>query len=177
MSIFTYHCVPENQIGNGIFPLNILRKKYPELYKNALQKYVGRENLLDLKLRDFNNISFGDFSNWLLVDPQIWMQKIKELGIFEQSKTMRFYKIPIENFQVDATKIFRYDNNYTKPFQPLETIDQYQKNPIQNLPKYTLDYYDTVASKKSKFIFYHLLPHLITTRTIDVSGVKIITAK
>ena len=177
MSAFVYHRKAENFLGSHILPLNALGAKYPELQANHLKKYKGREKLLNMTITGFNNHKFGDFSHFLLIDPQVWLKTVKEYGLLDQDKTFEFFKISFTQFSEEYTRVFRYTPEYKAPFDPLESLSEYLENPVTGVPDYTKKYYEEVQAGEDRFIFYHLLPHLITTQAVEVDNCEIIELK
>ena len=173
-TIFAYHRVPENFIGTTIQPLSRLKINLPELYSQNLQKYKGRESLFDVTLDNFNNVKFGEFSNFLLTDPQLWINNVKKYELLPGDKTFEFYKIPLTDFDTNATRVFRYTEDYTSPFNPLETLEEYLDKPITKLPNCTEKYYKEISKTQERLVFYHLLPHLITTQDVNIKNCEII---
>lgn len=45
-----YHRYPEGLQGSYLHPLNKLRTKLPELYRREVQKYTGREHLMQQRV-------------------------------------------------------------------------------------------------------------------------------
>lgn len=174
MSVFVYHRKAENFLGSQILPLNALGAKYPGLQANHLKKYQGREKLLNMTIAGFNDHKFGDFSHFLLIDPQVWLKTVKEYGLLDQNKTFSFFKIPLIQFDEEHTRVFRYTPDYKAPFDPLESVSEYLENPVTEVPDYTQKYYQEVQAKGERFIFYHLLPHLITTQPVNIDNCEIV---
>ena len=45
--VYLYHRVPENLIGETLYPLNELKTLYPDVYAEHVKKYEGREEKMD----------------------------------------------------------------------------------------------------------------------------------
>lgn len=44
--MYVYHFKRKNMVGSKLIPLNKLKNIYPDIYKEHVKKYVGREKLL-----------------------------------------------------------------------------------------------------------------------------------
>ncbi len=47
MKYYLYHWVPDDMIGDTLYPLNILKHTHPDLYTKKVSKYIGREKVMD----------------------------------------------------------------------------------------------------------------------------------
>jgi len=51
---FLYHLVPKNIRGDILYPLNILKSIYPDIYQYQVNKYFGREYIIEQRIPLFN---------------------------------------------------------------------------------------------------------------------------
>jgi hypothetical protein len=77
---YIYHALPEQMIGNELIPLNQMRPSYPELSEKYLQKYKGREEILDRKIPLLDCL-WNDVVQFLPVHPQKVFELQMELGV------------------------------------------------------------------------------------------------
>lgn len=47
---FVYHRVPENLRGTVLYPLNMLKDVFPDIYTETVRKYEGREHVLETRI-------------------------------------------------------------------------------------------------------------------------------
>lgn len=94
--MYLYHFVPQDQIGGILYPLNQLKSKQPELYKQHFGKYD------DIKEKDVEIPGFGywnDCINLMPVNPGLVKSELEKFG-HDTNWKWKFYKI-------DASELHR----------------------------------------------------------------------
>jgi len=72
--------VPKKMKGKILYPLNVLKKKYPTLYKKEVQKYDGRKKVLQGKIPSPFNCLWNDVLHFSPVEPSKVMNALKKEG-------------------------------------------------------------------------------------------------
>src|SRR3989344_4993827 len=102
---FVYHLVPSNMGGGILYPLNRLKKKYPQVYKKEIKKYKGREHFLKDRVPVLNCL-WGDVIHLTSIHPSKINKALKEAG-FKTAK-LKWYKIKAEDLNHKKAVIFLY---------------------------------------------------------------------
>lgn len=174
--MYLYHWVPDNFQGDTLIPLNDLKDIYPEVYADAVKKYVGREDILEHRLPILGCL-WNDVIHLTAVPPS----RVKE-AMFEAGRTKPF---EVEYFEIDPhlldrekTIVYLYKGdtveeklkpeNYTT-FDP-DSLEQYSR-----IPEATKAYYRDVYSRGINPLHYHRVPHILYKGTINTVGLKRIT--
>ena len=97
--MYLYHHVPDNQIGDVIYPLNQLKEKLPDIYSQQYAKYDS------IKEKDVEIPGFGywnDCVNLMPVNPGLVKKELEKYG-HDTNWQWRFYKIDPE--KLDNSKL------------------------------------------------------------------------
>lgn len=97
--MYLYHHVPQNQVGDIIYPLNQLKENHPDLYTLHYAKYN------DIKEKDVEIPGFGywnDCVNLMPVSPGLVKEELEKYGL-DTNWEWRFYKINSDN--LDLSKL------------------------------------------------------------------------
>lgn len=87
--MYLYHFVPEDQVGDVVYPLNVLREKHPEIYAKQYAKYDSIQEK-DVEIPGFGY--WNDCVNLMPVNPGLVKQELEYFGHNTQW-AWRFYKI------------------------------------------------------------------------------------
>ncbi|MES2216529.1 MAG: hypothetical protein V4481_04520 [Patescibacteria group bacterium] len=173
---YIYHRVVDNMQGKILYPLNVLKDKYPDQYAEHVKKYQGREQVLKIQIPILNCL-WNDVLHFTAVPPETLFANLKSTG-FEVEKWLwkKWYKIPADLLESsntivclyerdlrivpDATDFYSYDPN---------KIEEYRK-----VPQVTLDYYKEKFDAGERPLLFHHIPHILYKGAIDVTGVEII---
>ena len=173
---YLYHFVPENLQGKILYPLNVLKEKYPEAYSKHVKKYIGREKLLELKIPHLDCL-WNDVIHLSAVDPKEVKQALVEAGMPEQF-TMSFYVIDPSTLDPKYAIVYLYPDDRgvldAKPedFKPYnaDTIGSYSHLPIA-----TKEFYRAMYAQGKLPHMYHRVPHIFYKGSLDISDFPIIT--
>lgn len=75
-----YHRVHNEMKGDTLYPLNVLKTVYPELYEKYRRKYSGREEVLDQKIPILDCL-WNDAIHLSAIHPREAQKALKEIGI------------------------------------------------------------------------------------------------
>ena len=170
---YIYHEIPENMCGSVLYPLNILKEKYPEIYNEHVKKYEGREELMNLIIPKLNCL-WNDVIHLSAIHPQVIKDALREAG-GRKNYTVRCYQIDPQLLDPEKTIVYLYStpvveifDNQVMEFKPDE-ISKYS-----SVPPAAMQYYkETYATQKGPFPF-HLTPHILYKGSIDTTDLPII---
>lgn len=175
MSInYLYHWVPQNMFGDILYPLNVLKDKYPEIYKEHKRKYEGREEVMDLIIPKIN-CRWNDALHLSAIHPKIVKDALCEAGGRSDYK-MLCYQIDPHILEPEKTVVYLYsapELDMTKEedfieFKPDE-MDKYSL-----LPEKTIEYYKESYSNNRRPLAFHRVPHILYKGSINIKDFPVI---
>ena len=172
---YLYHMVPDVLKGEKLLPQNLLKIKYPELYKESMKKYKGRKNILNRKIH-YLNCYWSDVIFLSPVHPKKIARALKTAGK-KSTQKIRFYKINPK--KLNPEKIIVYLYKYDTMDQK-ERKDNFTSFSTKNLSKYnkvpnkTLKYYREEIKQGRRPLLYHLIPHIIYKGSLFIKDTEII---
>lgn len=172
---YIYHKVPENMVGNKLYPLNRLKDVFPDLYNEQVKKYEGRIHVMDYKIPPLNCL-WNDVLHFVAVDPKETKKNLEEARGKSISK-LHFYKIDPNLLDPDNTVVYKFDNIGPGKEKRKEDFVPYNPKEISNLsvfPEVTKNYYKQAFNKGKRPLIYIGIPHILYKGTLDVSEVSII---
>jgi hypothetical protein len=170
---FVYHRVPDNIRGNILHPLNILKNLHPEAYEQAVNKYNGREQVMEQRITILD-CAWGDVLHFTAVHPNEIAGALNALG---QETHFKSYEIDASILDPKNTVFYLYgprgkgeqvDERDIVPFNPSEV------EKFAHLPQATKAYYQEVISKGGRPLLYHRVPHVLHKGSIDISSARIV---
>ena len=166
---YVYHLKPQNMFGEILFPLNLMKVNFPEVYNFHINKYKGREFIMDSHV-PILNCKWNDVIHTSPIDPRIVYKELKQAGLTVNEKSV-WIKIPIEKLNESLTVIFKYENEDGEATD--NQMIKFSKNSFQNLielPTGTNKYYKESSENKIRPLLFHLVPHVLTMDKIDISN-------
>jgi len=160
-------------IGNALIPLNDMRGNMEEIRKKNLEKYQGREEILQRKISLLDCL-WNDVVQFLPFHPQKTFTLQKELGLIPQVPDYKFFEINISQLDPTKTVVFFKDKPGVKneKFSWLTDIDLLS---IQDIPEATVEYYKTLIGTGELPFNYQFVPHIVHKGPVDISSADIVT--
>lgn len=175
---YVYHFVPHNLRGSVLYPLNVLKYKFPNLYSNQVKKYKRREKLLEVKI-PYLECLWNEVLHFSPVHPVQIRDALLEEG---------FNKYPIRWFEIDPIALnFNSQNTVIYLAPPKEWLDfsktssefiqfsNIRLEELSTLPSATVAHYKTAKQKAEKPFLFHRVPHVLYRGIINLEQVKIIS--
>ena len=174
--LYLYHRMPLNMKGNILYPLNLLKEKYPQVYNQELSKYNKREYLLKVEIPPLNCL-WNDALHLSAVNPKDIKNALLEAGA-DLKNNFVFYQIDPNYLDKKNTTVYLYrsDSNLNQL-----TSNDFESYNHQNIEKYskipndTKEYYKELISMGKKPLLFYRLPHILYKGTIDVTGLSVIS--
>lgn len=174
---YLYHMVPRTKIeGDTLYPLNVLREKYPEVYEREVGKYVGREHVTKIHIPYFD-CEWSDVLHMGAIKPHDLKGALVEAGM-DESTPMSFYQIDPSILNPDLVVV--YLNKKREKGTPPTEID-FVPFRIKDIERYshinqeTRDIYKTAFDAGKKPLIFALIPHILYKGSIEVGEIPIIT--
>jgi hypothetical protein len=175
---YLYHRVPENMMPNEegkkiIYPLNILKEKFPGLYELEIKKYTNRGNIPETIIPTMNAV-WGDVVQLTAIHPEELKKELVKAGF--EPKELKFYQIDPEMLSSEDTTVFLYKDDI--PDDSLENFENYEPSKLNEhsvIPEDTKKYYRNQSSENKRPWLFIRIPHIFHKGEIDVSDFPIIT--
>ncbi len=166
--------VPKNMKRDILYPLNILKKKYPDIYDEQSSKYLGRENVMKQVIPTLNCL-WNDALHFSAVPPKDVKDAIIEAGGDKNFK-MICYQIDPNLLEPEKTTVFLNSEpvsggmheKFFLPYKP----DEIGKYSI--LPQETKDYYKRSYDKDEKPLRFHKVIHILYKGSLNIKNCPII---
>lgn len=172
---YLYHRVPLEMQGDTLYPLNMLKDKYPEAYEKAIQKYVGREHIINQVIPGVNWL-WNDVLHFTAVHPAKVKRAMQEVG-FSDLRSSKFYQIDATLLDPEISIVYLYKHQDTKDklneanfvsYDPC-IIDEYSE-----IPDETKAYYKEMLVAGKRPLLYHRIPHVLYCGTINIKDMPVI---
>lgn len=150
---YLYHSVPKDMSGTVLEPLNILKHTKPDLYAKKVQKYTGREHVMERHVPRLNCL-WNDVLHLSPVEPMVLKQALLEAG--REDGTFRFYQIDPDTLEPENTAVYLFrtlgkvmqpDDAEFIAFSP-EQLEQWQAVPDRT-KQYFKGHYELVQGHYS----------------------------
>lgn len=175
---YVYHRVVENMRSTTLYPLNQLKTKFPDAYEEHIQKYNGREHLLDTKIPTLDCL-WNDVLHFTAVSPNVLFRNITDAGFDAEIVWKRWYKIPISMLDPKNTTVclYRRDISLVPDSRSFSDFDSLKLAEYSTVPSETLEYYREQFKLGKRPLFFHRVPHILYKGTVDTTGLDIVELK
>jgi hypothetical protein len=172
---YLYHRVPDNLKGTILYPLNILKETEPEIYKDHVKKYEGREKILETKIPPLDCL-WNDVLHFTAVSPKELKANLAKAGIVLPS--VKWFKVPVSMIEEDRSIafIYRRDLSVTPNFDEYEKFDPSRMDTYRKVPEGTIDYYRKKKDEGQRPLLFHLVPHILYKGSINIEGLEILSS-
>lgn len=158
--------------GTELIPLNKMQTAMDDIREKHLEKYKGREAILERKIPLLDCL-WNDVVQFLPLHPQKVFELQRDLGIIPEVLPYKFYEIPIKILDPTKTVVFfkTAPGDENTDYKWLKDIDF---GSLQEIPKATLAYYKTLVGTGQLPFNYQFIPHIVYEGTVDISNTNII---
>lgn len=172
-----YHLVPRHLRGEVLYPLNQLQTIFLDVYEAHVQKYRGRETLLDRRVPfldclwndvlHFSPVHPGQIRDGLCAagfdwNPRPWFEVDPATCDFDAGNTVFYFPRPRER------------GDFTQRDDDFAPYDPQRLPSMTALPEETAAYYaEAIARDEPPFVF-HLVPHVLHRGNIHRDDVTVI---
>lgn len=176
-----YHMVPEDikldeEGREVIYPLNILKEKFPELYQVKVEKYLDseyRKNLPEKLIPTLQDAVWGDVIQLTAIHPENLKKALVEAGY--TPKEMKFYQIDPNLLDSDKTTIYLYredlEEDDPKNFAQYD-IEMLREHSV--VSSKTMEHYKDQNKQGERPYLFVGIPHIFHKGSIDVSNLPVI---
>lgn len=181
--------VPEDMKPNEegqkvLYPLNMLREKFPGLYEVKVKKYDSlnedgsvneyRKSIPSTIIPVLEKATWGDVVQLTAIHPEDLKKALIDAGF--QPKELKFYQVDPELLNPENTTIYLYQDEFGKDSE--ESFGEYNPQKLNEhaiVPEKTKEYYKEKFLKKERPLLFVGVPHIFHKGPIDVSNFPVIT--
>ena len=174
---YIYHRVPHNLTGSILYPLNILKQKFPELYTAHVQKYVGREALPQQSIPPLRCL-WNDVLHFSPIHPDLIQRALVFAGA--KPRNMQWFQVdPVAlNFNAKNSAIYQYPlkvrGDYSKDPADFKKFSPHLLAAIDDLPAATVNHYQNSCTTGKPLFLFHGIPHVFYHGSLPMKSMKII---
>lgn len=177
-----YHAVPDSMRSNEegrkiLYPLNILREKFPDLHEMEIGKYSNseyRKNLPKTIIPTLERATWGDVLHLQAIHPEEIKKALTDAGF--HPRELKFYQVDPALLDPEKTTIFLYREGVGD--DSIENYSEYNPKKLtehSKIPEKTRESYRQDFVKKERPVLFVGVPHIFHKGPIDVSDFPVIT--
>ncbi len=170
---FIYHGVPEPMVGTQLIPLSQMHASLTAIRDKNLEKYAGRNELLERRIPLLNCL-WNDAVHFLPLHPQKVFELQQELGLIPDIPPYKFYEIDPGHLDPQKAVVF-FKTAPGEENVKIKWLSEVDLASLQEIPEATLAYYKTLAGTGELPFNYQFIPHIVYRGTVDISGTSVIT--
>lgn len=169
---FVYHGVPENMMGEEILSLNQLRGANLSAYGKNIEKYKGREAVIECNV-PLLNCKASDVINLLPFNPKKLFEYQMELGLISAVPSYAYFEIDLQLLNPKETVVF-FKTAPGEENVTIKWIKDVDFSELQEIPVATKQYYKSMVGKKEAVFNYQFVPHVLTRGPINIKNCDVI---
>ncbi|HEY4499177.1 MAG TPA: hypothetical protein VJH94_03895 [Candidatus Paceibacterota bacterium] len=163
--------------GTILYPLNVVREKFPDAYAKHVVKYKDREHLLTTNVPILNCL-WNDVLHFTAVPPTTLFANLQGVGYDAKGLVWkRWYKIPIPLLDKikTVTCLYRRDVSLIPDARSFEPFELMRMEEYRTVPPETITYYREQFARGKQPLFFHRIPHILYQGTMETKELEIIT--
>ncbi len=160
-----------------LYPLNILKEKFPELYQVKAEKYSGseyRRTIPEKLIPTLEKAAWGDVLQLTAIHPEDLKKALVEAGFSPQE--LKFYQVDPALLDPQKTTIYLYREDIED--ESVENFAQFDPEKLaehSGIPEKTMEHYREQREHGEKPFLFVGVPHIFHKGPIDVSNFPVIT--
>src|SRR5664279_18945 len=162
---YIYHGLPEDMKGDKLIPLNQMQATNPELRDKYLEKYKGREKILERKIPLLDCL-WNDVVQLLPLHPKKVFECQLEFGLITAMPDYRYFEIDLSLLDPEKAVVYFKtapgEENVTVKWLKDVNLDE-----LKELPPATRKYYESLVGKGEPVFNYQFVPHVIYKGNIN----------
>ncbi len=173
--IYLYHWVPENLRGDILFPLNVLKDRYPDIYAEHAEKYSWRPHIMEQKIPILNCL-WNDVLHFSVVHPNLVKQALIEAGD-TRPFNLELFEVDPHLLSPENTIVFLHKELDITQKMNEENFASYNPDQLQEyaiISERTKKYYREMFASNKEPLLYSGVPHVLYKGSLNISGLKII---
>ncbi len=159
--------------GSELIPLNKMLEVDAELRAKYLEKYKGREEILERRIPLLDCL-WNDVVQLLPLHPRQLFELQQELGLIPEIPDYRYYQIDVKALNPSKTVIY-FKTAPSEEHVTVKWLKDVNLDELQGIPEATQNYYESMVGTGEPVFNYQFVPHVVYQGAVDVSGSSIIT--
>lgn len=164
---FIYHGKPEDMKGHNLIPLNKMFETDRALHNQYLEKYQGREEILERKI-PLLDCSWNDVVQFLPLHPKKIFEHQKQLGLIDNLPDYSYFEIDLGLLDPEKTVVY-FKTAPGEEHVIVKWLRDVDIDELQWVPPATVDYYKRLVGKNEPVFNYQFVPHVLYRGSVDVS--------
>ena len=170
---FLYHGIPEMMHGDALVPLSTMHAKDPELHAKYLEKYKGREAIVERRV-PLLDCSWSDVVQLLPLHPGQLFELQHKLGLKDEIPDYRYFKIDASRLDPNKTAVF-FKTAPGDEHVTVKWLRDVDFDELQSIPPATIRYYESMIGTNEPVFNYQFVPHILYQGEIDIAGCDVIS--
>ncbi len=173
---YLYHYVREDIQGTVLYPLNVLKEKYPEVYAKHAKKYAGREELMQFVIPHLYCF-WNDVIHFSAIEPAEVKRALVAAGMPEKY-TLSYYQVDPKLLEPKNTIVYLYQKDRGVLDGEESDYASYDPTDIKkysHLPEMTKEYYKEMYDSSQLPNMNHGVPHILYKGSLEVKDLPSIT--
>jgi hypothetical protein len=183
---FVYHAVPSPMLGSVLYPLNMLKSIYPDIYETHVRKYDWRRSFLNLTVPRINCL-WNDVLHFSIIHPSEIRENLWNSGSTNR-EVARFFEVPVELLVSLPYAVYytpppvldnsSYDNDQQAPGHVIDPALVKMPHEYDFIyPEFseaTRQYYSHEFQLGRRPLAFNGLPHFLLKGSLDIAGIRVI---
>lgn len=161
--------------GSELIPLNRILEVDAELRAKYLEKYKGREEILERKIPLLDYL-WNDVVQLLPLHPLQLFELQKELGLITEIPDYRYYQIDVSALAPSQTFVY-FKTAPGEENVTVKWLSDVNLDDLQDIPPATVNYYKGMVGTGEPVFNSQSVPHIVYKGSIDVSDAKILSLR
>ena len=158
--------------GDKLIPLSEMLKVDTELREKYLEKYKGREDILERKIPLLDCL-WNDVVQLLPLHPRQLFELQKELGLITEIPDYKYFEIDPTTLDPMRTVIY-FKTAPGEEHVTVKWLKDVNLDELQGIPEATRNYYVSMIGTGEPVFNYQFVPHITYKGTVDVSSAQTI---
>lgn len=170
---FIYHGVPETMFGDKLVPLNLMIDEMSDIQSKNLEKYRGREEVLERRV-PLLECAWNDVVQFLPLHPSNVFDLQEEVGLIPVVPSYKFYEIDVKIIDPNNAVVF-FKTALGEENTEVKWLKDVDLDTLKVIPEATRKYYETLIGTGELPFNYQFIPHILYKGTVNISNSSIIT--
>jgi hypothetical protein len=158
--------------GHTLYPLNLLATVHPDLYDEERRKYVGREELLELRI-PLLDVLWNDALQLAPIHPRHLAAAWRTAGLASPIWEGEFFEIPVA--RIDAARAVWFERG-ALPLDDVAPFDASGYRELEQVPAAYHDYLRDYRERGRRARPFAYLPHVLVAAPLDVTHARLVKA-
>lgn len=169
---FLYHGKPEEMVGTSLIPLSKMIIERHDLYSKYLEKYKGREAVVERQI-PLLECSWNDVVQLLPLHPLKLFELQQQLGLIDKIPDYQYFEIDPSKLDKNNTVVY-FKSAPGDQFVTVKWLKDVDLDQLQGIPAETAAYYKSMVGTGEPVFNYQFVPHILYRGIIDISEARII---